>query len=268
MNTYNEKKEQLINILKSGSTPAIAFSGGVDSSLLLYLATKLRNGDALGIIGVTQAQSDGEIEKAVSFAREHMLPIEIVNIDVFATPQVAQNHKDRCYHCKKAILQAIKKVALKNKCSVIYDGTIADDTKEFRPGFQALTEENIKSPLKECGFTKTNVRNYACDLELPIWNKPSKPCLLTRFPYNMSESINSTIIKQIEDGEKVLDFICKHNFRLRWEGKNWARIEASKEDMANIIAAQEGLLDAMTKIGFSKLTLDLRPFKSGSFDRE
>ncbi len=268
MKTLKQKKEQLNNLLLQGNTPAIAYSGGIDSSLLLYLAAKLRNGDALGILVETGCQRKKEIEKALTFAREHHLKIVVVSTNILSLPQVKNNSRQRCYFCKKKMLQIIKKTAAENDCTEIYDGSITDDSKEYRPGLTALKEEKIKSPLLLCGFTKTNVRQYAKELTLPIWQKPASPCLLTRFPYDMKRNITEKDIKKIDEGEAILKLICQDDFRLRWNGENSARIEATAHDMQNIMERREELLQALALRGFNNVALDLRPFSSGSFDRE
>lgn len=268
MNTYEEKIEKLHQIIKQGEKPVVAFSGGVDSSLLLYLAVTLRKGDALGILAVSSAQSDSEKEKAIAFCHDYHLPLETVTVDVLQKEEVAKNRKNRCYHCKTLILKAIKEKAEALDCGQFFDGSNADDEKEYRPGKRALAEADFLSPLALAGFTKTNVRNYACDFSLSNWNKPSKPCLLTRFPYDMEEEISEALLAKIEKGEEILNLLCKHNHRLRYENSNTLRIEVAKDDMETILSGRIGILEAMEKLGFDNVSLDLRPFKSGSFDRK
>ncbi|MDO4542670.1 MAG: ATP-dependent sacrificial sulfur transferase LarE [Bacillota bacterium] len=268
MENLNAKKEKLYELLKSGSKPAVAFSGGIDSTLLLYLCCKLRQGDALGIMAVTPGQSREEVEYAESIIREYDLNGEFLQLDILTIEAVAHNHRDRCYHCKTKILTAIEEKAKAQGCGVIYDGSNADDAGEYRPGAKALKEKGVLSPLQLCGFTKTNVRELAEELNLKNWNKPSVPCLLTRFPYDLAEPIDRNSLRVIAAGERILKEYCRENFRLRREQDGSCRIEAATEDMMRILVDREGIIGALAGLGLKKVCLDLRPFRSGSFDRE
>lgn len=268
MKNFSEKKAKLNKLLTSGSTPVVAYSGGVDSTLVLYLANHLRQGDVLGVLVRTEAQGKKELARALTLGRELHLRVETVDLDILKIPQVAKNHRDRCYHCKCAMLQAIKNRAEEYGYTTIYDGSNLDDVGEIRPGTAALNEYGIISPLKECEFTKTNVRQLAREMRLGNWNKPAAPCLLTRFPYDLGEEVKASQLRQIEEGELLLNLVCQDNFRLRWEGEESVRIEASEPDMKRILGKTHEIRDSLANIGFSKVVLDLRPFQSGSFDRE
>lgn len=267
MDNFAAKKAKLHNLLLTAPSPAVAYSGGIDSTLVLYLAQQLWPEKALGILVKSEAQSEREIQAALALAREHQLKVEVVEIGVLAIPEVARNGKKRCYHCKRAMLRAIKEVAAAKGCEVVYDGSNADDQSQYRPGAQALAAEKVVSPLQLCGFIKTNVRHYAKELGLKNWSKPSVPCLLTRFPYDRAEPISLDQLRQIDQGEASLSQVCQDNFRLRWERPDAVRLEVSPGDMSRIIGAREELLTALRNLGFKQVTLDLAPFKSGSFDR-
>ena len=217
-----EKAICLKNYLKELHTVAIAFSGGVDSAFLLKAAV-----DALGdrVIAVTAASClvpKRELDEATAFCekegiRHFVFESEELKIDGFA-----QNPVNRCYLCKKELLKKIKMIAEENGMAYVAEGSNLDDSSDYRPGFQAVTELGIKSPLRECGMTKTDIRELSRYLGLPTWKKQSFACLASRFAYG--EMITEEKLIMVDRAEQLLLDMGFHRVRVRVHGR-MARIE-------------------------------------------
>jgi len=257
-----EKIRKLKEEIKKHGKVAVAFSGGVDSALVLAAAC-----DALGkdnVVAITvksplTAGDDGN--EASDFAKMLGARHVILCIDPLSIEKVRQNTRDRCYHCKTAIFKAIKDEALKNGCIAVLDGTNADDVKTYRPGIRALSELSIISPLLICGMEKKDVRKTADMMHLPQAKKPAGPCLATRVPYDTH--ITSEMISAISRGEKIIKSFGISDCRLRHHGDT-ARIEVSKEEIAKLI--NDDLISSLKKLGYRFVTADLEGYRSGCFD--
>ena len=226
MDKYTGKKTELRNLLKNIPQPICAYSGGVDSGLLAFLCHR-ENPETKIVFGEMTTLAKDDIEFALAAAKAMRLPLEILPFDPLVLPQVAANTKDRCYYCKHLLFTEIGK---RYPAATLLDGSNADDYTEFRPGRKALTELKVRSPLAEAGFTKAEIRRYAEELQLPAAQRRSKPCLLTRFPYNLPGGINDKMLRKVAKGEQILAEICRDDFRLRWLNENSCRLEATPAD--------------------------------------
>lgn len=191
---------------------ALGFSGGVDSSYLLYAA--LQNGAKVKAYFLKTAfQPQFEMDDAMSLAKQLNADLTILSYDVTDFPSVLANPFDRCYHCKTALFTAMQKQALADGCPLLIDGTNASDEVDNRPGMKALTELSVRSPLRECGLTKDDVRRLSRETGLPSWNKPSYACLATRVP--TGKKITVDLLQRVEAAENILfemgfiDFRCR-----------------------------------------------------------
>ena len=249
--------------LKEMKKVAISYSGGIDSSFLLYVANKiLPRENVLAIIANGAMVSRKDYEDAINFLKENNFQYREIEYNPLEIEAFRENHKDRCYYCKKNLLSNVKKEAKENGFNIVLDGKNADDLKVYRPGNKATEELNIISPLAEVGFDKKMIRDESKKLGIKIWNKPSNSCLATRFPYNTI--LKREDLRKVELGEELIKSLEIQKVRLRVHD-NIARIEILKEDFKKTLDNEE-IIDKIKKLGFKFVTLDLSGIKSGSFD--
>lgn len=270
MEAYREKREQLhwlMNQYTKGNA-AVAFSGGADSSLLLKLAVAhgKENGSqvfAFTVCGELHPAADRRIAGEV--AREAGAIHRILEVRELERGDIRNNPVDRCYQCKKYLFEKIREAAGDMGAFVVLEGTNTDDLLQYRPGLRAIEELGIKSPLKEAGFTKAEVRALAKELGISVADRPSAPCLATRFPYG--EELTMEKLKQVEQGEEYLRSIGAGNLRLRVHG-DIARIEADGDQMGALLERRAGITKYLKELGYGYITLDLEGFRSGSMDQD
>lgn len=243
----------------------LAFSGGVDSALLLKIATSLRKdeNDVVAMFFKAPSSTEEDLVNAKNLAEEMGVKLFIKDVDIFVDDHIVNNSKDRCYHCKSHLFkQAIK---LKDDLGYGYviDGTNTDDHKVYRPGLMALRDLGVVSPLNMAGFSKQMVRALADDLNISVAKRPSAPCLLTRFPYGTK--ITPAKLDRLEKAEAFIRDLGFIKFRVR-DHSNIARIELTPEDFMAFIEKREQVIKEFKNLGFSYVTLDLEGFRSGSMD--
>lgn len=244
----------------------VAFSGGVDSSLLLKLACDAARETGKIVYGIflhTMLHPVKEAKEAQRVAEETGAVFRILKIDELEGADIADNPVDRCYRCKRHLFQEILKEAQKLKVSRVLEGTNEDDLHVYRPGIRAVRELGIISPLADAGFTKEEVRRLAGECGVSVSQKPSTPCLATRFPYGVRISYEE--MRRVEEGETYLKNLGLYNVRLRVHG-NIARIETDLEDLCIVLKQREELAGYLKKLGYTYVTLDLEGFRSGSMD--
>lgn len=255
--------EKLENKLKELKKVAIAYSGGIDSSFLLYVSNKvLPKENVLAIIANGCMVARKDYNEAIEFLVENKFQYIEIPYNPLDIIEFKENHKDRCYYCKKNLMKNIKATAKENGFNTILDGKNLDDLKVYRPGNKATEEIGIISPLAELGLDKKTIRKEAKELGIKTWNKPSNSCLATRFPYNTNLTIEE--LKKVELSEELIKNIGIKNVRVRVH-KDLVRIEVPKEYFKKIIE-NEKLLTEIKKLGFKFVTLDLFGLQSGSFD--
>lgn len=257
--------KKLENRLKELKKVAIAFSGGIDSSFLLYSANKvLGRENVLAIIGNGQMIPRKDYAEAIEFLKENNFAYIETKVDCLEVLEFKENHKDRCYYCKKSIMSKIIKIAKENGFDTVCDGKNVDDTKVYRPGNNATKELGIISPLEECGFSKKDIRENAKMLGIPFWNKPSNSCLATRFPYNTI--LTNENLKKVENAEEIIKSLDIPTTRVRVH-ENIARIEVEKQYFDKILNNLQ-IVEQIKELGFDYVTLDLEGLKNGSFDKK
>lgn len=248
--------ERLQTLLASPGKAAVAFSGGVDSGLLLALTAKI-----LGPEKVLALTATGPIfpPEETLLARETAKRLKVRHLEVpfeaLELPAFRKNPSDRCYHCKKALFRLFLEKAREAGFRVLWDGTQADDLRENRPGLRALRELGVKSPLAEAGLGKKEVRTLAESLGLPQSGKPPAPCLATRFP--PGEPVTREGLKKVYEAEKALGELLRFSpLRVRYL-RGEARIEVRSCDMERVWERREEVLAVLSPLGFRRVSLDL-----------
>ncbi|ONI44301.1 TIGR00268 family protein [Candidatus Epulonipiscioides gigas] len=260
--------EQLENFIRRliPKGVVIAFSGGVDSSLLLKVASiegKKIGADVYAVTFETKLHPQADLEIAKQIAKNTEVIHDIIFIDELTKTEILKNPIDRCYHCKRFLFEELIKYAKQHNLKYIIDGTNVDDLSQYRPGIKALNELGIISPLAQLKIDKATVRKYAKKLGLNVHNRPSAPCLATRIPYNIK--LDMEILKNIDKAEtflKELGFV-KNRVRLH---KNIIRIEVDRKDIYAIMECSDKIIKYFKGLGFLYITLDLEGFRSGSMD--
>jgi uncharacterized protein len=259
----NNKIEKFDSILRELKSFVIAFSGGVDSTFILYSAAQLRRIRFAAITIRTSYIPKREIDEAVDFCKKYGINHTILDISF---PEVIRhNPVERCYLCKKMLFSQIKKFADDNNFIYIVDGTNADDNGDFRPGLKALSEMGIRSPLMESGLVKHEIRELSRKAGLPTWDKPAYACLLTRIPYDTK--ITEKDLRMVEEAEQFLFEKGFYGARVRIH-EDTARIECMPGYLSKIIQdpEREHIIDNLKRIGFRFISLDLEGYRTGSLN--
>lgn len=244
----------------------LAFSGGVDSSLLLKAAVDAAEETGKKVYAVTfdsRLHPACDLEIAGQVAKELGGIHQVIQIDELEQADIRMNPENRCYLCKRRLFSCLKEFAEERKITCILDGTNEDDLHVYRPGIQALGELGIISPLAELHITKAEVKALASMYGISVASRPSTPCMATRIPYGME--LNYDILARIGEGEAFLREMFSGNVRLRLH-KNVARIELDLECLEQAVMKREQVISRLKELGFSYVTLDLEGFRSGSMD--
>lgn len=258
-----DSNARLAAVLQRHARVLVAFSGGVDSTLVLRAAVDaLGPGRVLAVTGVSASLADRERQDAVELARQIGAPHRLLETRELENPNYAANPSNRCYFCKSELYDRLQEVAAAEGYGAILDGTNLDDTRDVRPGRQAARERNVESPLVEAGLTKQQVRELSRHLGLPTWEKPEMPCLSSRIPYGTS--VDPGKLRQIEAAETSLRAAGVRGGRVRYHG-DVARIELPPEDLPRLADAvwREQLAAGVRAAGFTYVTVDLEGYRKG-----
>jgi uncharacterized protein len=260
------KRDRLLDLLRSYGSCAVAFSGGLDSTVLAKAAQLALGEQAVAITGVSASLAAGELGECRELARLIGIRHEVLDTDELANPEYQKNTADRCYHCKIELFGQVEKAAQRLGLAVVADGSNRDDHKEHRPGLRAAKEQRVRSPLAECDLTKPELRQLAADWELPSWDKPATPCLSSRIAYG--ERVTPERLAMVDSAER---FLREHGFqplRVRYHKGDVARIEVSPEAIAKLVDPdfRRQVVEALKSAGFKYVSLDLEGFRSGSLN--
>lgn len=265
MSMLVDRTSSLRESMRALGSAVVAYSGGVDSSVVLKLAHEELGARALAVIGRSATYAASELQAALVQARALGIEPRVIATAELDDPRFANNPSNRCYFCKGELYTQLAELARREGYEAVLDGTNADDLKDHRPGMKAAHEKNVRSPLAEHGLSKADVRALAHGLGLPSADKPAMPCLSSRFPYG--SKITSGQLEQVEAGEAWLRARGFRDVRLRHHG-TVARLELEAKELARLVEEplRAECVAQLKRLGFAYVTLDLQGFRSGSLN--
>lgn len=259
------KLEALEKWFRKREGSIVAFSGGIDSSLVLFLARKFQGKEkAIGVISNSESLKKKDFQLAVDFCRQFDIHLEVIKTEELGDERYNQNPVNRCFFCKEHLFHDLSQICEKYPGYQVLSGTNYDDLGDFRPGIDAAKKYEVLSPMVDCQVTKEELREVARYFALPNWDKPASPCLSSRIPYN--QTVTLAKLKQIEAAEDILNGYGFEDVRVRHYG-NYGKIEVRPDDLQKLTMVQDEVMKKITALGFERCEVDPEGLVSGKLNR-
>ena len=259
MNKFDALKKYMTDL----QSVVIAFSGGVDSTFLLKVAHDVLGDNVIAVTARSASFPQRELNEAIDFCRSEGIRHIVVDSEELDIEGFSHNPVNRCYLCKHELFEKILVIAEQNNIQYVAEGSNLDDEGDYRPGLQAVAELHIKSPLRDVGLNKQEIREYSRQLGLRTWNKQSFACLSSRFPYG--EEITEQKLRMVDKAEQLLLDLGFHQLRVRIHGEI-ARIEVLPDEFEKVLSCRERITRAFKEYGFHYVTMDLQGYRTGSMN--
>ncbi|HEX3153480.1 MAG TPA: ATP-dependent sacrificial sulfur transferase LarE [Candidatus Angelobacter sp.] len=259
------KQHLLEYSLRSLGRTLVAYSGGVDSAYLAWVASKVLGADMLAVIADSPSLARTQLQDALAFAQEHGIPIEVIQTSEMDRPEYIRNDRQRCFHCKDELFQVMEAFADKRGFQSIAYGVNVDDQSDFRPGQAAARQHQVAAPLLHAGLTKADIRELARTAGLRVWEKPASACLSSRIEYGRPVTLEA--LSAVEQGEEALHRLGFRQCRVRHHGEI-ARIEIAQDELARALTPEmfHEFTQVFKTLGFTFVTVDTEGFRSGSMN--
>lgn len=259
------KLESLRNILSNLESVLIAFSGGVDSTFLLRVASEVLKENIVAVTASSEIFPSSECDEARRIAESLGVKHIVIVTNELDNPDFTSNPPDRCYHCKKGLFVELSERAKELGLAHIIEGSNFSDINDYRPGMKAVKEFNVRTPLKEAGLTKAEIRTLSKGMNLPTWNKPASPCLSSRIPYG--SEITREKLQRIELGERFLRGFGIKTLRVR-DHDDIARIETPRDSMHMLLDSvrADEIVGRFRSLGYVYVAIDLQGYRTGSMN--
>lgn len=259
------KLHQLEDWFSTRKGSIVAFSGGIDSTLVLFLARKFQGKEcAIGVISNSESLKAKDFELAQSFCRDFDIRLEVIKTEELADLRYNQNPENRCYFCKEHLFHDLREIQQKYPDFDVLSGTNHDDLGDYRPGLQAASKFSVKAPMADCQLTKDELRQIAKHFELPNWDKPASPCLSSRIPYN--QPITHQKLQQVEAAENLLNELGFRDVRVRHYG-SYGQVEVQKQELDKLLAIEGQVIAQIRSLGFQEVRIDREGLVSGKLNR-
>jgi uncharacterized protein len=260
---HEDRLKSLIEVLKGMESALLAYSGGVDSTFLLK-ALKLSGIRALAVTGCSETTPSRDMDDARRMAGEIGVEHRLIETSELENGDFSKNSPDRCFYCKDGLFSRMRAIAQKEGLAHVLDGSNFDDLDDYRPGREAAAKHGVRSPLMEAGFTKKEIREASRALGLSTWDKPSSPCLSSRFAYGRSITLEG--LRRVAEAEEFLRSLGLEDLRVRDHGE-LARVEVPEKSIDSIMRAREAVVGKLRALGYAFVCLDLEGLRSGSMNR-
>lgn len=243
----------------------VAFSGGIDSTLVLYLARKFQGKEnAIGVISNSESLKQKDFDFALDFCKQYDIELEVIKTNELADERYNANPINRCFFCKEHLYQDLTKISEKYPDFKVLNGANSDDLGDYRPGMDAAKKSNVLSPLLECKISKIELRDIAKHYELPNWDKPASPCLSSRMPYG--HTVTKEKLRQVEQAENLLNDLGFNDVRVR-HFDSYGRVEVLKEDLQKLMLVRDEVVTKISALGFNTVEIDEEGLVSGKMNR-